>query len=153
MRIDPASSRPLHLAPNLTPLVDVVIVVLIFLMLAGSFGGATHFLESKFVPTGKLKRVTDSAPQTLTIDLFIADASDGIGFTVRGVGVSATSDLGLLTDRLRTKAADFADAGLAPGDVRVVLHPRGNVRYAHLTSVYEAAARAHFSKIAFATSQ
>src|SRR4249919_1277361 len=32
--------------PNMTPLVDVVMVILIFLMLTGSFGAASHFLPS-----------------------------------------------------------------------------------------------------------
>ena len=32
--------------PNMTPLVDVVMVILIFLMLAGSFGTAEHFMAS-----------------------------------------------------------------------------------------------------------
>ena len=32
--------------PNMTPLVDVVMVILIFLMMAGSFVGSEHFLVS-----------------------------------------------------------------------------------------------------------
>ena len=32
--------------PNMTPLVDVVMVILIFLMLAGTFGANEHFLTS-----------------------------------------------------------------------------------------------------------
>src|SRR5580765_6826661 len=40
--------------PNLTPMVDVVMVILIFLMLAGSFVGAEHYLVSNlpFSPSG-----------------------------------------------------------------------------------------------------
>src|SRR6267143_30177 len=32
--------------PNMTPLVDVVMVILIFLMLTGSFAAGEHFLQS-----------------------------------------------------------------------------------------------------------
>ena len=38
--------------PNMTPLVDVVMVILIFLMLTGSFAVGVHFLQSKNPPTG-----------------------------------------------------------------------------------------------------
>ncbi len=155
MRNDSASHRPLHLAPNLTPLVDVVIVVLIFMMLAGSFGGATHFLQSSFSPPARDSKIRSAGgrlpTQALTLDLFIADGSDGVGFTVQGVGVDRTSDIRLLTDCLRSKADGFSAGGMAPGDVEVVLHPHRNVRFGHLTAVYEAAARARFSRIAFAS--
>src|SRR6202011_697581 len=33
--------------PNMTPLVDIVMVILIFLMLAGNFGGNSQFLVSR----------------------------------------------------------------------------------------------------------
>src|SRR5437016_4507401 len=35
--------------PNMTPMVDVVMVILVFLMLAGSFAGAEHYLVSNQV--------------------------------------------------------------------------------------------------------
>ena len=37
--------------PNMTPLVDVVMVILIFLMLAGSFGATEHYIVSS-MPVG-----------------------------------------------------------------------------------------------------
>src|SRR5436190_17504669 len=39
--------------PNMTPLVDVVMVIRIFLMLAGSFAGAEHYLVSNVPYTPK----------------------------------------------------------------------------------------------------
>ena len=43
-----SSHRQIHYesGPNMTPLVDVVMVILIFLMLAGSFGTNEHFLSN-----------------------------------------------------------------------------------------------------------
>src|SRR5262245_65539597 len=46
MRIRGAKQVHYDSGPNMTPLVDVVMVILIFLMLAGSFAGAEHFLIS-----------------------------------------------------------------------------------------------------------
>ena len=43
-----AGAKKIHYdsGPNMTPLVDIVMVILIFLMLAGSFVGAEHYLVS-----------------------------------------------------------------------------------------------------------
>src|SRR3954465_11619994 len=46
MKIQGAKKIHYDSGPNMTPLVDVVMVILIFLMLAGSFVGAEHFLVS-----------------------------------------------------------------------------------------------------------
>ena len=43
-----STSKKIHYdsGPNMTPMVDVVMVILVFLMLAGSFAGAEHYLVS-----------------------------------------------------------------------------------------------------------
>src|SRR5215211_6744073 len=46
MKIQGAKKIHYDAGPNMTPLVDVVMVILIFLMLAGSFATAEHFLVS-----------------------------------------------------------------------------------------------------------
>src|SRR3954468_9590610 len=46
MRLKGAKAVHYDSGPNMTPLVDVVMVILIFLMLAGSFGAASRFLPS-----------------------------------------------------------------------------------------------------------
>ena len=52
MKIKGAKKVHYDSGPNMTPLVDVVMVILIFLMLAGSFAGAEHYLVSN-VPFSK----------------------------------------------------------------------------------------------------
>ena len=46
MKIKGAKAVHYESGPNMTPLVDVVMVILIFLMLTGSFGAAAHFMPS-----------------------------------------------------------------------------------------------------------
>src|SRR5436189_4477836 len=46
MKIQGAKKIHYDSGPNMTPLVDVVMVILIFLMLCGSFVGSEHFLVS-----------------------------------------------------------------------------------------------------------
>src|SRR6476659_4452604 len=47
MKVSGAKQVHYDSGPNMTPLVDVVMVILIFLMLAGSFGTAEHFMATK----------------------------------------------------------------------------------------------------------
>src|SRR5258707_78634 len=60
--------------PNMTPLVDVVMVILIFLMLAGSFEGAEHYLVSNMpvrqggAGSSAASVVPDDPPLTINID-------------------------------------------------------------------------------------
>src|SRR5881392_3821299 len=46
MKIGGAKKIHYDSGPNMTPMVDIVMVILIFLMLAGSFVGSEHFLVS-----------------------------------------------------------------------------------------------------------
>src|SRR4028118_642974 len=46
MKLRAAKAVHYESGPNMTPLVDVVMVILIFLMLAGSFGSDAHYLTS-----------------------------------------------------------------------------------------------------------
>src|SRR6201986_971875 len=87
MRIRGAKQVHYDSGPNMTPLVDVVMVILIFLMLAGSFGGAEHYLLSTTpltkggVGNNKGDLVPDDTTFMITVespspDRFIAIAGD-----------------------------------------------------------------------------
>ena len=68
--------------PNMTPLVDVVMVILIFLMLAGSFGGSSHFLVGKTPKTGRGHEQSlkpDAVPDS-PIKVRVDNSRDGLGF-------------------------------------------------------------------------
>ena len=64
------ASKQVHYdsGPNMTPLVDVVMVILIFLMLAGSFGTAEHFMASS-VPIRPDRAVRHPARPTWTLPI------------------------------------------------------------------------------------
>jgi biopolymer transport protein ExbD len=137
--------------PNMTPLVDVVMVILIFLMLAGSFATAEHFMASNmpfkeegagnakmpegFIPDEPLEiRVSSPTP-----DRFIARA-----------GQISVDNGAQLTAQL-TKLRMSYEANDTPADkVQIVIQPGGSVKYKYLIEVYQAAMEAKFTKIAFA---
>jgi biopolymer transport protein ExbD len=140
--------------PNMTPLVDVVMVILIFLMLAGSFGGTTHYLMSKagIKATGgpQVPLPPGFVPDT-NLDLRVENNPNGPGFVARINGSDPTNDPDRLAGILKSRYKNFLDAGSKPEHLEVVLHPGKNVRYEYIVQVYQAALQAQFQKVAFAT--
>lgn len=148
-------SRNIHYesGPNMTPLVDIVMVILIFLMLAGSFGGAEHYLASnlplKQSGPGRITPPPGWVPdEALEIRV---DPRGTDGFLAVGGRIHAT-DAGTLFAQLIQMRHQFKQAGTPTDRVQVIISPARNVRYEHLIAIYEAANRAQFTKVAFATS-
>src|SRR3954466_8469303 len=143
MKIQGAQKIHYDSGPNMTPLVDVVMVILIFLMLAGSFVGAEHFLVSNmpmskagagnvqlppgFIPDEPIDIRVDSP----TADRFIASA-----------GRIHTSDVAELTRQLRGMRVALNQAGKDDDHIQVKIGPGKNVKYRFLVDVYEAALNA-----------
>jgi biopolymer transport protein ExbD len=148
MRMRGAKAVHYDSGPNMTPLVDVVMVILIFLMLAGSFSGAEHYLVSTtpVTKTGTGKNtslVPDQVQYTITVDSpapdrFIARAGD-----------LATNDLNALESALNRKRRAFNAAGTATDKIQVIIAPGRLVQYRFLIDVYQAALQAQFTKVSF----
>ena len=143
------TSKKVHYdsGPNMTPMVDVVMVILIFLMLAGSFVGSEHYLVSNipfsqseagetkvppgFIPDEPLDIRVDSP----TSDQFIATA-----------GQIRTGDEKVLTAAYQNAAEHEQGRKIGrsnPGQNR----PGKKVKYRFLVQVYEAALNAGFKKL------
>jgi biopolymer transport protein ExbD len=141
--------------PNLTPLVDVVMVVLIFLMLAGSFGGVSRFLVSRQGINNpgvfSSRVVRPGEPPEINLDIHVDNSRDGLGFVAQGTGISPTGDADKLRVMLDSRLRQFNDAGTRTDQLQVVLYPGRRVKYEYLIAIYQAALQAKFEKIAFAT--
>jgi biopolymer transport protein ExbD len=159
MRLKGAKQVHYDSGPNMTPLVDVVMVILIFLMLAGSFGASEHYLASK-VPITKngSGSVTDAVPDETDFTIRV-DANED-RFNAVPDGMDAFQDEASLKAALSTKLAQFAAAGTPLDKVQVIIDPGKLVKYPFLIQVYEAALDADgppgpdgkplkFSKVAF----
>jgi len=154
MKIKGAKQVHYDSGPNMTPLVDVVMVLLIFMMLVGKFGANEHYLTSNlpisqtgaggtpppadFVPDEPLEVRVDSPTQ----DRFVARAGQ-IQVTS---GETLTAQLTRMLNQLKA-------GGTPPDKVQVVISPAKNVRYKFLIECYEAALRAGFTKVSFATAR
>lgn len=149
MRLRGAKQVHYDSGPNMTPLVDVVMVILIFLMLAGSFGGAEHYLVSSTPVTkagvgGSKSLVPDNVNYTITVDSPSPDR-----FVARA-GDLTTGDMNSLVAALAKKKSQFAAAG-SIDKVQVIISPGRQVKYKFLIDVYQAALDAQFTKISFST--
>lgn len=150
MKLRPARGAHYESGPNMTPLVDIVMVILIFLMLAGRFGGQEHYLVSTTPITGKGAGMLVPPPGFVP-DEPLEIRVDSIGpdrYIARADGVSGgnyeTLSGQLLSLRKRLNAAN------KPTDkIQVIISPSRNARYAHLLDVYQAALAAEFTKVGF----
>jgi biopolymer transport protein ExbD len=154
MRIQGAKKIHYDAGPKMTPLVDVVMVILIFLMLTGSFAGSEHFLVSNLPPNEKgaggqalppgfiPDEPIDIRVDSPTPDTFIATA-----------GQIRTGDPAALTAALMRMRVKLNAAGKRDDQLQVQIGPGKRVKYRFLIEVYEAALRAGYTKVAFATSQ
>jgi biopolymer transport protein ExbD len=139
--------------PNMTPLVDVVMVILIFLMLAGSFAGSTRYLMSNrgVHPNCPGSQAPDpNQPPDISIRIdagpsgFIAQsASPRLGPTSSPVEMQ--TELNVLREKM-------AKSGTPADKLQVVLEPGRSVKYQDVLRVYQAALGANFTKVALATS-
>ena len=151
MRIQGAKRVHYDSGPNMTPLVDIVMVILIFLMLAGSFVGTEHYLVSNlpYTPKGGGGQApppgfVPDEPLEIKVDMptegrFIARA-----------GQFQTDDATQLQALLVKMRSQLTAAGKPPDKVQVVISPSRNVKYEFLVEVYQAALQAGFQKVGFA---
>jgi biopolymer transport protein ExbD len=153
MKIKGAKQVHYDSGPNMTPLVDVVMVILIFLMMAGSFSQGGWFLQSTVPIKAKGGAQVQLPPGTIPdepLEVRIDNAADG--FRVVAGDIRSTGDREQLRFALAQKLAAFDAAGTKKENVQVVLMPGRNVKYENIVAVYEAALRAGFTKVGFATS-
>jgi biopolymer transport protein ExbD len=153
MKIQGAKKIHYDSGPNMTPLVDVVMVILIFLMLAGSFVQAEHFLVSN-LPLSQSGAGEQALPPGFIPDEPIDIRVDSpTPDTFRAVaGRIRTDNIKELTDQLTRMRLALNKAGKSDDQIQVKIGPGRNVKYRFLVMVYEAALNAGYKKVAFATS-
>ncbi len=179
MKIKGAKQVHYDSGPNMTPLVDVVMVILIFLMLAGSFAGASHYLVSNlpFTPKGAGKATAPPGfvpdePLDIRVDPLVSnDQAPATGepldanvFRAR-VGSQVCTNARQLNTVLAQKYQSFINAKIPIDKVQVQISPDRRIAYKYLVLVYQAALEDFaadqrdpqnphplFSKVAFANS-
>lgn len=163
MRLRGAKQVHYESGPNMTPLVDVVMVILIFLMLAGSFGGVERYLSSNvpIMAEGAGVKPEGYVPDT-PLEVRVDRGSRPDHFDVRAGKIAMTIDasshevwmsqMDSLTAALARMRQDLNDAGTASDKIQVEIHPQKGIAYEHTIRVFEALTQAEFQKVSFAPS-
>lgn len=168
-RRDAIHNWTLHFGPNMTPMVDVVMVILVFFMASAAFLGPEWYLKS-LVPrkppegAGLTSAGTDKPIEKPPVRLEVALDVDDSGRTVAtGVGkVNATvAEMGEALAAEATKAAKAAGpaASTAPAPragapasqeaatLEVLIRPTARVPYRDVVRLHEAAQRAGIQRV------
>ena len=150
MKISGAKQVHYESGPNMTPLVDVVMVILIFLMLAGSFGSGEHYMLSSSAMMGDgVGGQTDPnyvAPSRINVGV----NKDG-GVRVDGQASVITDDAKLVTT-LHTLFEGLRASGKTAKEIELIIKPDAQTEWDKLAPVYDAGLRAKFEKVNFAAS-
>jgi biopolymer transport protein ExbD len=157
MKIQGAKKIHYDAGPNMTPLVDVVMVILIFLMLAGTFAGSEWYLVSNLPLRqsggGQMAPPPGGFPDDEPLEIRVDQNATRDGFVARA-GQVQTSDPKVLLAGLIRMREQFQRAGKGPDKIQVIISPSRGVKYEHLVAVYESAIEAGFDKkIGFATAR
>lgn len=152
-----ATSKRVHYdaGPNMTPLVDVVMCLLIFLMLAGKFTGQENYIFSntplRQTGAGGATPPPGGFPRDEPLEIEVVSPVPG-RFTAR-VGQYKAESAGELRGVLQKMRDDLAAVGQKQEDIQVVIVPTRDVHYQSAIEIYAAAQQAGFRKVGFSTTR
>jgi biopolymer transport protein ExbD len=130
--------------PNLAPMVDVVMVILIFFMLGTSFALREGELRTRLPSdVGPGQGATVTPIPAVRIDLDTPDAGRSASIVV--MGTQQVESFDALTAMMRDKIRAGADP-----TGRITLSAAPQVRYKYVIAAFDACARAGFTNIQFA---
>jgi biopolymer transport protein ExbD len=156
MKIRGAKQVHYDSGPNMTPLVDIVMVILIFLMLAGSFAGSEWYLVSDLplreTGAGNVAPPPGGFPQFELLEIRVDQSATRDGFVARA-GQVQTGDPQVLATALANLSEQYLKTGNGPEKVQVIISPGRAVKYEHLVAVYQAALDAKFTRVGFSTAR
>jgi biopolymer transport protein ExbD len=145
-RRDALHTHSLHFGPNMTPMVDIVMVILIFFMASAAFLGSEWFLRAAIPFESGRGRSPDkkndplAAPPTRTDILLDVDAQ---GRTV--VTLGAALQRATVEEFIAHIGRFKSDANA--GDIEVVIRPSPRVPYADVVRVHAACDEAGIYKV------
>ena len=162
MKLKAADKVHYDAGPNMTPLVDIVMVILIFLMLTGTFAVSEHFLQSNIPLTRKgtggvalPSNVPLDEPLEIRVDTITRVAVDGTlvhaWVAQAGGGAPIPNNRQQLTAKLAALREALNKSNTPTSRIQIVINPGRNTKYGHLVDVYQAALEANLTKIAFST--
>jgi biopolymer transport protein ExbD len=166
MKVSGAKQVHYESGPNMTPLVDVVMVILIFLMLAGSFGSTEHYMigSAELHSAGPSKNTNKDWVPPVVMDINVDENGDvrlrWDPTPIKGISDEDKTPLSLrLYPKIESKyremlASDDVTSRKAEGkkpedEVELIVTSNQKVTWERLAPVYDAALQAGVKKIGF----
>ncbi|MBS0188893.1 MAG: biopolymer transporter ExbD [Planctomycetes bacterium] len=131
-------------APNMTPMVDVVMVILVFFMASASVLGPEWLLKTALPPAKP--SVVKVPEQLIRVELLLTskDGKEVLVTTRSASSIPTLVDAPL--DRLGAWLTDVT-ISRSPKDLAIVVRPRENVPYEAVVQMHEQCARIGVEKI------
>lgn len=130
-----------HFGPNMTPMVDVVMVILVFFMASTALVGPEWILRAQVAPESR------AAPPSFTLgpaELLVVLVPSPDGVLVSGLGLDRQS-----IDALAGAATTAAQSlGAAVAHTRIIIEPESSVSYDAIVRVQEMLVDAGFRDVA-----
>lgn len=147
-RRDALHQHSLRFGPNMTPMVDVVMVILVFFMASAAFVGPEWFLQALVPATAPPLGVGagERPPPTVQpVRLEIALRREAGGTLADGVGLTAAT-LDEVERALREFVKDM-DRGAVAEQVEVLIKPEPAVPYRDVVRIHESCQRAGVARV------
>ncbi len=126
-----------HAGPNMTPMVDVVMVILIFFMASTAFLGPEWFLKTHLPKAGAAAPANAQDLTRLRVELTMNKENRAVA-AINGLS-------GLSLDQLDAKLTDEAKR-TTPDNIVVLVEPAPEVPYDDVVKVHEMCARLGIAK-------
>src|SRR3984957_15631451 len=119
----PKGAKAVHYesGPNMTPLVDVVMVILIFMMLAGSFGGMERYLISNVPINRNGAARAKNAVDHVTLDVRVDALAENPDTWVAKFGDVRTGSPSQLTEAMKRKLTEYTSNGTDLKHLQVII--------------------------------
>ena len=146
-----APPRPKY-TPNLTPLIDVLFVLLLFFLLIARFHQPEGLLPGSLPQTGGMGvnptggSVVDPLQFVVTLNP-VGSHGENVSYEIERAGTA--KDPKQLFEKLNAKRAAY---GLDAEKVQVVIRPTGDVRWEFVVETFSQARRASFKNVALSAS-
>ncbi len=141
-RRDALHVRSLHFGPNMTPMVDVVMVILVFFMASAAFVGPEWFLRSLIArPAPATPSSGSPTPGAGADPLKLAALQVRVALSVDDGGTTRASILDRVNVSVDEAIARLRElvAGVSKDDVEVLVRAAAQVPYSDVVRVHEAA--------------
>ncbi len=146
MVVSRTSRGPAKIGLNLTAMIDVIFLLLIYFMCATDFKRSEELYRLDLPPRGQ-----QADPFRLPQEpLIISVASFGAGYRIRLSGTRPETFEDLFTFLDDKRITESAAGGLYEADYPIIIESGKSTRWEHTMDAFNAAARARYTNITFA---